>query len=168
MREEKKTMEVTEYTCSYCNRVTSLSKRKVERHEKKCSSQPFQITPNEWGVADSVDDRGVGIFAEQLVQDAVRETPLHDYDSEGSGIDLEYPWWMSYPCHDYLATVARHAEDVQAILKNPRFMVAVVTRANDLKMKAVKLVAKWAKEVKLEIPTELEDPEDVPKDEGMD
>lgn len=159
MREEKKQMQVTEYSCEFCG-VRSLSKRKIERHEPKCASQPIPLTPYEWNSEDrGGDDRGIGEFAETLVQDAVYATPDPQYSYNGPcKIELEYPYVekVGYQT-DHLEMRARHAEEIARIVKSPIFMEEVELRANELRDRGIKLVAKWAKEVKVVTIKDLEE-----------
>jgi len=166
MEEQKKTVEVTEYTCSFCYGVKSYSKKKIERHEKKCASRPFALTPYEWGEKE-LDDRGIGQYAEELLRDAVSQTPKQDgWSHDGSQIELDYPYLRTekWYARDYLEVRARDVEDVLKILKSPAFMEQVQKRADEMREKAIKLIADFAKKAKLEIPVELEEKDDVAGD----
>jgi hypothetical protein len=172
MKEEKKTVQVTEYTCDFCYGVKSYSKRKVERHEKKCASRPMALTPYEWNSEDrGGDDRYLGEFAEMLVRDGIYKTPnpLHNWETDPSKIEVEYPYRSdsNWQIRDYLEMRAKYAEEIAAIVKSPAFMKEVERRANEYRTRGIQLVMEWAKKVKLEIPKELEDKEDVPKDEEL-
>ena len=170
MKEENKTVNVTEYTCEFCYDVKSYSKRKVEAHEKRCASRPIVLTPYEWGEKE-VNDSGIGKHAEELMRRAIRDTPLFDYESDGSGIDLELLWDIKTDLPIFeagLVMKAKEVEDVMAILKKPEFMKQVQKNAEEMREKAVYLIGKFAKSAKVEIPTVLEEKDEVPKDRELD
>jgi hypothetical protein len=157
MKEEKKTMQVTEYTCEYCY-VKSLSKRKMERHEKRCASRPFQFTPYQWGERE-VDDFAIGKHAERLLMDALRDAPKDEWSEEGSGPEVEWNYREdgSLPYDAYLIMRAKQVETVMDIIKRPEFMNLVKNRAEEIRIKAIQLVAAYIKKVKFEIPKEMEE-----------